>query len=181
MLSLWRHLDQMRPGEGLGAVVAQLSRAAAGGGIPRRLSLHSSPASPSRSNAMNVSIVCSAILGLLLFGLGLYVSILRQVRGRIIGHDLSPTDTVHRAVRAHANTAEYVPILVVLFLWHGAHAPTAWIIATIMVATAARFLLVAGLLGVSSLDKPNPARFLGALLTYLCGLALAAAMLAQYV
>jgi hypothetical protein len=32
---------------------------------------------------MNVSIVCSAILGLLLFGLGLYVSILRQVRGRI--------------------------------------------------------------------------------------------------
>jgi uncharacterized protein len=47
--------------------------------------------------------------------------------------------------------------------------------------TAARFLLVAGLLGVTSLDKPNPARFLGALLTYLCGLALAAAMLAHYV
>jgi len=128
---------------------------------------------------MTISIVCSALLGLLLFGLGFYVSILRQVRRQIIGHDPSPTDPVHRAVRAHANTAEYAPILAVLFLWHGGHTPSTWITATIVVATAARFLLVAGLLGGSALDTPNPARFFGALLTYLCGLALAGAMLAS--
>jgi uncharacterized membrane protein YecN with MAPEG domain len=70
---------------------------------------------------MMVSVVCSAILGLLLFGLDLYVSILRLVRRKIIGYELSPTDPLHRAVRAHANTTEYAPILAVLFLWHGAH------------------------------------------------------------
>lgn len=84
-------------------------------------------------------------------------------------------------MRAHANTAEYAPILAVLFLWHGAHEPAAWIIGTIIVATAARFVTVAGLLAFSPLDRPNPARFLGALLTYLCGLALGAAMLARYI
>ena len=130
---------------------------------------------------MTVSIVCSAILALLLFCLGFYVSILRRVRRRIIGYETSPTDPVYRAVRAHANTAEYVPILAVLFLWHGLHEPAEWIITVIVIATGARFLIVAGLLGFSPLDKPNPARFFGALLTYLCGIALAAAMLVRYI
>ena len=52
-----------------------------------------------------------ASLGALLFGLGLYVSILRQWTRRIIGHDASPVDAMHRAVRAHANTAEFAPFL----------------------------------------------------------------------
>jgi uncharacterized membrane protein YecN with MAPEG domain len=127
---------------------------------------------------MNVAIVCTAILGLLLFGLGLGVSIARRRLGKIIGHDASPIDPMHRLVRAHANTAEYAPFLAILFLWHGTHQPPSWIVATIVVATAARLALVAGLLWISPLDRPNPARFLGALLTYLCGLALAATMLA---
>ena len=127
---------------------------------------------------MNVAVACTAALGLLLFGLGGYVSVLRQSLGRLIGHDASSVDPMHRAVRAHANTAEYAPFLAVLFLWHGAHQPPAWIIATILVATFARFLLVAGLLWGASLNKANPARFLGALVTYLCGAALALAILA---
>ena len=128
---------------------------------------------------MKTAIVCTALLGLLLFGLGLYVSLLRQFRRVIIGHPADPTDPMHRAVRAHANTAEYAPLLAVLFLWLGAHQPADWIVAVIIVATASRFLLVAGLLWWPTLAKPNPARFLGALLTYLCGLALATAMLAS--
>lgn len=127
---------------------------------------------------MTASIVCTALLGILLFGLGLYVSIQRQRLGRLIGHDASPVDPMHRAVRAHANTAEFAPFLAVLFLWYAAHQPPGWIVATIALATASRFLLVAGLLWGSSLDKPNAARFLGALLTYLCGLVLAAGLLA---
>jgi uncharacterized protein len=127
---------------------------------------------------MNVAYICTAILGLLLFGLGLCVSLARQRLGKIIGHDASPIDPMHRLVRAHANTAEYAPFLAILFLWHGAHQPPSWIVATVVVATASRIVLVAGLLWFSPLDMPNPARFLGALLTYLCGLILAAAMLA---
>ena len=127
---------------------------------------------------MNLGVACTALLGILLFGLGLYVSILRQRLGQNIGHGSSPVDTLHRAVRAHANTAEYAPYLAVLFLWYAVHQPPVWIATTIVVATAARFLLVAGLLWGASLDKPNPARFLGALLTYICGLVLAAGLLA---
>jgi len=128
---------------------------------------------------MDIPVVCTALLGLLLFGQGLHVSLMRQSTGVIIGHDRSPTDRMHRAVRAHANTAEYAPFLAILFLWHAAHQPAPWIVATIVIATVSRFTLVAGLLWGKSLDKPNPARFLGALLTYVCGLLLAAAVLVR--
>jgi uncharacterized protein len=125
---------------------------------------------------MTIGIACTALLGLLLFGLGLYVSILRQGRGQVIGHDQDPVDPLHRAVRAHGNTAEYAPFFAILFLWFAAHPAPTWIIVTIVIATIARFLLVAGLLWGKSLDKPNPARFLGAVLTYVCGLALVAGL-----
>ncbi|WP_407178366.1 MAPEG family protein [Bradyrhizobium sp. STM 3562] len=121
---------------------------------------------------MTVGILCTALLGLLLFGLGLYISILRQRAHRLIGHDSDPTDTLHRAVRAHGNTAEYAPFLGLLFLWFAAHPAPGWVSVLIVIATIARFLLAAGLLWGSSLDKSNAARFLGALLTYTCGLAL---------
>jgi hypothetical protein len=55
-------------------------------------------------------------------------------------------------------------------------APT-WITTAIVIATLARFLLVAGLLWGKSLNRPNPARFAGALFTYLSGLALAVGLL----
>ena len=68
---------------------------------------------------MNIAIVCTALLGLLLFGLGLHVSLQRRQNRRSIGHDASPVDPLHRAVRAHANTAEYAPFFAVLFLFRG--------------------------------------------------------------
>jgi uncharacterized membrane protein YecN with MAPEG domain len=122
---------------------------------------------------MNVGIICTAVLGLLLFGLGLYVSILRQRTRRSIGCDTGPTDPLHRAVRAHGNTAEYAPFFAVLFLWFAMHPAPAWVSVAIVLATLARVSLVAGLLWGPSLDKPTPARFVGALLTYVTGLALA--------
>jgi len=122
---------------------------------------------------VNIAVICTALLGVLLFGLGLYVSILRFRLGQNIGHNANPVHPLHRAVRAHGNTAEYVPVLGLLFLWFAARPAPNWIEVTIAIATGARYLLVAGLLWGKSLEKPNPARFLGALLTYLCGLALA--------
>ena len=127
---------------------------------------------------MSTPIICTALLGVLLFGLGLYVSILRQSYRQVIGHDASPVDPLHRAVRAHGNTAEYAPFLGLLFLWFAVRQRPGWIDVAIVVATAARFLLVAGLLWGKSLEKPNPARFLGALLTYLSGLALVVGLIA---
>jgi len=127
---------------------------------------------------VNIAVFCTVLLGVLLFGLGLYVSILRFRHGQNIGHNENPIHPLHRAVRAHGNTAEYVPFLGLLFLWFATRPAPNWIEITIVVATGARFLLVAGLLWGKSLEKPNPARFLGALLTYLCGLALAVGLMA---
>jgi uncharacterized membrane protein YecN with MAPEG domain len=126
---------------------------------------------------MTIGIACTALLGLLLFGLGLNVSITRRRHAQSIGHDTGATDPVHRAVRAHGNTAEYAPFLGLLFLWHATHAAPLWINAVIIVATAARFLLVAGLLWGGPLNRANPLRAIGALFTYLCGIVLAAALL----
>jgi uncharacterized protein len=127
---------------------------------------------------MNIGIICAALLGALLFGLGVYVSLLRQRLGSSIGYELSPVDPLHRAVRAHGNTAEYAPFLGLLFLWFATRPIAGWIAVMIVIATMSRFLLVAGLLWGESLDKPNPARFLGALLTYVSGLALVGALAA---
>jgi uncharacterized protein len=126
---------------------------------------------------MNIAIVCTALLGLLLFGLGFYVSIQRQQSRRSIGHDVSPVDPLHRAVRAHANTAEYAPFFAVLFLWYATRPAPTWILAIIVLATVARFALAGALLFGPTLSRPNPARLFGALFTYLCGLALAAGLL----
>jgi uncharacterized protein len=126
---------------------------------------------------MNVAIVCTALLGLLLFGLGLNVSLQRRQNRRSIGHELSPADPLHRAVRAHANTAEYAPFFAVLFLWYATRPAPTWILATIVLATVARFALAGALLFGPSLNRPNPARLFGALFTYVCGLALAAGLL----
>ncbi|TPQ42387.1 hypothetical protein C2U70_01640 [Bradyrhizobium guangdongense] len=122
---------------------------------------------------MNIAIICTALLGLLLFGLGFNVSIQRRNNRRSIGYDPSPTDPIHRAVRAHANTAEYAPFFAVMFLWFAVHPAPLWITVTIVIATLARFSLAASLLWGASLNRPNPGRFAGALLTYLTGLALA--------
>jgi uncharacterized membrane protein YecN with MAPEG domain len=126
---------------------------------------------------MNIAIICTALLGLLLFGLGFHVSLQRRANRRSIGYEASPVDPLHRAVRAHANTAEYAPFFAVLFLWYATRPAPGWILATIVLATAARFALAGALLFGASLNRPNPARMFGALLTYLCGIVLAAGLL----
>jgi uncharacterized membrane protein YecN with MAPEG domain len=126
---------------------------------------------------MNIAILCTAVLGLLLFGLGLNVSAARTRHANLIGHDINPDDPLHHAVRAHGNTAEYAPFLAALFLWYAAHGAPAWINITIVIATVARLLIVAGLLWGGPLNQANPLRATGALVTYLAGLVLTVSLL----
>ncbi|RQS27509.1 MAPEG family protein [Burkholderia sp. Bp8992] len=123
-----------------------------------------------------VALVCTAILGLLLFGLGLVVSVTRFRQATESGCAPDPTNGLHKLVRAHGNTAEYAPFLAVLFLYFGAHDPSHAILALIVAATTCRCLLVMGLLAWPTMANPNPARFIGALGTYLCGAALCIAL-----
>lgn len=124
-----------------------------------------------------VIVYCTGALGCLLFLLGLAVSILRFRSG--IGSGLAPEKNapLNKAIRAHANTAEFAPFLAIIFLYFGWRGPSDLALGLIVAATVCRFLLVIGLTAWPSISRPNPARFIGALGTYLCGAALSVLML----
>ena len=126
---------------------------------------------------MNVAIVCTALLGLLVFGLGLAVSLTRGATRTNFGFTPDPTDRLYKRVRAHGNAAEYAPMLAILMLLIGARQPAAWMVWTFVAATAFRYLHAAGMLVCPSLDQPHPLRFVGALGTYVAGLVLVVAAL----
>ncbi|MCI0637036.1 MAG: MAPEG family protein [Actinobacteria bacterium] len=126
---------------------------------------------------MSVALVCTALLGLLVFGLGLGVSALRGSTGTNIGHGHDPSDLLHKVVRAHGNAAEYAPMLAILMLAIAARGCTTWMVWTFVAATLFRYLHAAGMLLSPSLDRPQPLRFVGALGTYVSGFALVAAAL----
>ncbi len=121
---------------------------------------------------MTVAIICTGLLGLLLFGLGFAVSLQRGKSEATIGHSSDPIDPLHKLVRAHGNTAEYAPMLAVLILVAAQLEPATWVLWVMGIATLGRYLIAVGLM-MGSLEKANPLRFGGAVLTYLSGLVLA--------
>ena len=124
---------------------------------------------------MTVAIVCTALLALLVFGLGVMVSVVRGRQNQVIGHGLDPADRLHKLVRAHGNATEYAPMLAVLILLVGARNPAPWMVWTSVAATACRYLHAAGMIVYPTMATPNPLRFVGALGTYVAGLALVVA------
>lgn len=126
---------------------------------------------------MSTAVVCTALLALLIFALGLAVSLTRGSTGTNIGCKDDPTDRLYKLVRAHGNACEYAPMLAVLTLLLGARDPSAWVTWTMVAATVCRYLHAAGMLMSPTLAKPQPLRFVGALGTYVTGLMLVAATL----
>ena len=125
---------------------------------------------------MATAIVCAALLGLLLFALGLYVSAARGA-DKAGAYPSDPADPFFKRMRAHGNTAEYAPMLAVLILICGVRNPSTWVQVTMILAVASRYSIAAGILLSSTLDKPQPLRFIGATGTYLTGIALSIAAL----
>ena len=123
------------------------------------------------------ALICTAVLGALVFGLGFGVSGLRFRERHLSGHAADPRDVLHRLVRTHGNATEYASFLAVLFLYFGAHGPSGTTVALMVGATVSRVLHAAGLLAWPSMDRPNPLRFAGALGTYFCGAALCVMLL----
>jgi len=126
---------------------------------------------------MSTAIVCAALLGLLVFGLGFLVSMARGSTKTNFGFNPDPTDTLYKRVRAHANATEYAPMMAILILLVGAREPATWVVWTMVLAVVFRYLHAAGMLLSESLDKAQPLRFVGALGTYVAGFALVAAAL----
>ena len=127
---------------------------------------------------MNTFLICSAVLVLLYFLLGLNVSLTRKRVKVGVGSGDDPSGPLGKAVRAHGNAAEYIPIFVALFLYFllsGAGSWIAWVAAGV---TVSRILHALGMLMTRSFNAPpHPLRAIGALGTYIGGVALGIALL----
>ncbi len=126
---------------------------------------------------MSTAVTCVGLLGLLIFGLGVLVSVTRGSTKTISGFKPDPTDRLYKAVRAHGNATEYAPMLAILMLVLGGRQPGVWLGWTMVVATACRYLHAAGMLMSRSLDESQPLRLVGALGTFVTGVILAVATL----
>jgi uncharacterized membrane protein YecN with MAPEG domain len=119
--------------------------------------------------------VCTALLGLLVFGLGFAVSMTRGSTNTVSGYNPDPADHLYKMVRAHGNTTEYAPMLAILMLLIGAREHSQWMLWTMWIVTVSRYLIAIGIIISPTLAKPHPLRFIGALGTYVGGIALCVA------
>lgn len=129
------------------------------------------------SNIHPIALTCVALLGLLLFTLGMAVSGARGKTNILMGTAPDADAFLSRLVRAHGNTAEYAPFLAVLFLVLGSRNPSESVNWLIVGATAARFVFVVGMLTAKTLSRPSPLRFIGAAGTYFTGITLSILLL----
>jgi uncharacterized protein len=125
---------------------------------------------------MTVAVLCTGLLGILVFGLGLAVSAVRGSTRTNFGYSSDPTNRLYKLVRAHGNAAEYAPMLAVLMLYLGSRGPGRGLMIAFVGATVFRYLHALGMILCKSLDRPDPLRFVGALGTYVTGLILAFAV-----
>lgn len=127
---------------------------------------------------METAVLCSGLLGLLVFGLGFMVSMTRGKTETTSGVNADPADRLYKMVRAHGNAAEYAPMLALLMLIAamGAEAVPAWVMWTMILVTACRYLHAIGMIACSTLAQPHPLRVVGALGTYIGGVVLCVAV-----
>ncbi len=127
---------------------------------------------------MRAYLVCTAILVILYFALALNVSLTRGRTKTGIGMGDDPSGPLVRAVRAHGNAAEFIPIFVALFLYFLMSGAGGWIVWVVIGVTVCRVLHAVGMLASTNFNgPPHPLRAIGALGTYIGGLALGVALL----
>lgn len=119
-----------------------------------------------------VTVVCIALLGILLFLLGANVTRNRVLRGAGNQAPTDPADRLLIAVRAHGNAAEYIPTMIVLLLVCSALSDSVLIDVLAVAAVVVRTAHASGMLRATSLAAHGPLRDVGALGTYFVGVAL---------
>ena len=122
-------------------------------------------------------LVCSAILVILYFLLALNVSMTRRRTKIGVGTGDDPSGPLNKAVRAHGNASEYIPIFVVLFFYFMTTGAGGWITWVVVAVTVCRILHAIGMFTSADLNRPSVPRFIGSLGTYLGGLLLGIALL----
>ena len=128
---------------------------------------------------MATALLSVGLLGLLVFLLGANVS---RERGSVIKTqheaEADPASSLRKAIRAHGNCIEYVPMLSLMILAVGLRSPMLpwWIIALMYAAVASRYIHAAGVLTGGSVYEGNALKAIGAVGTYLTGVLLSAVL-----
>jgi uncharacterized membrane protein YecN with MAPEG domain len=128
---------------------------------------------------MSIPLICIALLGFLVVGLGFAVSMTRSKTDTMFGSTADPEDILYKMTRAHGNTIEYAPMIALLIFILSQSPQSDWILWCMILVTFFRYLFVAGIIFPKSMAQANPVRFLGALGTYLTGFGLCAAVILQ--
>ncbi len=126
---------------------------------------------------MNVELMCIVLLALLTIVLGIFVTVARGKFNVLSGSADDPEDTLNKLIRAHGNTIEYAPVLMILIYILSQYEYAAWVGWFIALVTFCRYLFVLGIIVPKTMAKPNPMRFVGAVGTYIFGLGLCFALL----
>ena len=126
-----------------------------------------------------IPVVCIALMGVLLFLLGANVTRHRVIRGATGNQQpTDPADRMYIAQRAHGNASEYVPTLAVLIVVCATLTDSWWLNALAIAALGSRALHAVGMLTSRTLAEHGPLRDVGALGTYVTGVALGVTALA---
>lgn len=101
-----------------------------------------------------------------------------QSRGSARDKDVSVTDAqLTKAIRAHGNASEYIPLFIAVFLYLSMKGPDYFLSAIAIVTTVSRFAHALGMFRIASVSERHPLRYYGALGTYVCLFVIAAAFL----
>ena len=117
-----------------------------------------------------IYLICTGILVLLYFALALNVSRMRGQTKTGIGTGDDPSGPLNKAVRAHGNAAEYIPIFVALFLYLLLSGTGGWLEWVAIIVTECRLLQAMGMLMTKTFNAPpHPLRSIGTIGTYVGG------------
>lgn len=132
---------------------------------------------------MAFALLSVGLLGLLVFLLGANVS--RERRSVTVTQheaEADPNSALRKAIRAHGNCIEYVPMLSLMILAIGLAIPMLmswWIAALMLAAVASRYVHALGILTGGSVYEANTLKRIGAAGTYLTGIVLSVILIVR--
>jgi uncharacterized protein len=126
----------------------------------------------------NTVVLCVAILVLFYAALSFNVSRVRRKRRS----DPAVTEAaLTKAIRAHGNAAEYIPLFAAGLLYLNTASPSAFVSGLAVAVLVCRLSHAAGMFLIPTVAERHPLRFAGALGTYFCLFALGGTLLLHWV
>ena len=125
----------------------------------------------------NTVVLCVALLVIFYGALSLNVS---RVRRKRRSDSTVPEAALTKAIRAHGNAAEYIPLFAGGLLYLNSVAPSPFVVGLAVAVVACRLMHAAGMFLISTVNERHPLRFIGALGTYFCLFALGGALVVYW-